>query len=283
MAKEHPKESGPTEADIWNAIGQFEKILEVMPNDRFSLETLADAYEKIGDHTRAKDYLVRYADVIADEADDDAAQEILQKLKQLDQSDAGIKRAVSRLEKLKSKKVMAEVIDSAETPASRQAHISAEISFAWDLLQAKKLSQEEYSMIVHDLSESSNHSGDFHVSTLHALKDRNFAGLNEIMAFAATACNTPMICLANFDMQKDVCTMLTPQFMTNRGAIVFETIANDVLVAILNPYDNQLKMDIEGLTGRVCHFFLAGPEDFDGAIGKIKKILAESAADQKKA
>lgn len=279
MSREPPRELKQTESDIWNAIGQFEKILEVMPNDRFSLETLADAYEKIGDHTRAKDYFLRLANVLADEGDEDAVQETLARLKQFDQSDHNVKDTIARLESLKSRKVMAVVIDSGQTPASRQGHIAAEISMAWNLLQSKKLNQEEYSLIVHDLSESSGHAGNVPVSTLHALRDRNHAGMDEIMAFIATTCNAPMICLANFELQKDVCSLLTLEFMTNRGAIVFETIGNDALVAILNPYDNQLKMDVEGLTGRDCHYFLVSSEDFDGALGKINKLLTESVPD----
>lgn len=277
MSKKPSRELSQTESEVWNAIGQFEKILEVMPNDRFSLETLADAYEKIGDHTRAKDYLLRLANVLADENDEDAAHDALQKLKLLDQSGQNVKDAIARLEGLQSKKVMAVVIDSGQTPASRQGHIAAEISMAWNLLQSKKLSQEEYSLIVHDLSENSGRAGDISVSTLHALRDRNYPGMSEIMSFIATACNTPMICLANFEFQKNVCALIAWEFMTNRGAIVFETIGDDVLVAILNPYDDQLKMDVEGLTGKDCHYFLVAPEDFDGALGKVKKLLTEPA------
>lgn len=276
MSANQSKEKNQTEAEIWSAIGQFEKILEVMPNDRFSLETLAEAYEKIGDHTRAQDYILRLANVLADEGDDDAAHETLPRLKKFDQSDQNVKNTIARLEKLESKKVMAVVIDSGQSQASRQGHVAAEISMAWNLLQSKKLSSDEYSLIVHDLSEQSDHAGSLPVSTLHALHDRNHPGINEIMAFVATACNTPIICLANFELQKDICALLSLEFMSNRGAIVFETIGNDVLVAILNPYDNQLKMDIEGLTGRDCHYFLVAPEDFDGTLAKAKKLLAES-------
>lgn len=278
MSDETPKEAKQTEAEIWNAIGQFEKILEVMPNDRFSLETLSDAYEKIGDHTRAKDYFLRLANVLVEEGDEDAAHETLNKLKQFDQSDPGVKDTIARLEQLTTKKVMAVVIESGQSPASRQGHIAAEISLAWNLLQAKKLSADDYALIVHDISENSGRAGDFHISTLHALRDRNHAGMNDIMAFITTSCNTPMICLANFELQKDTCSLISPELMSNRGAIVFETIGNnDALVAILNPYDDQLKMDIEGLTGKNCHYFLVAPDDFDAALAKAKKIIMEPA------
>lgn len=273
MNKEQSGELSQTESEVWNAIGQFEKILEVMPNDRFSLETLADAYDKIGDHTRAEDYLVRLANVLADENDEDSAQVILEKLRQISKPNQAVQDAIARLDSLSSKKVMAEIIDDGETLASRQGHIAAEISFAWNLLQAKKLSQEDYSMIVHDLSETSGSAGDMPVSTLHALHDRNFAGINDIMAFASTNCNTPMICLGNFELQKETVTLLSLEFIINRCAIVFEIIGNDALVALLNPYDEQLKMDVSGLIGRDCHFFIVASEDFDSAVGKIKAML----------
>jgi len=279
MSKKPSRELSQTESEVWNAIGQFEKILEVMPNDRFSLETLADAYEKIGDHTRVKDYLLRLANVLADEGDEDAAHEILLKLKQFDKPEQNVKDTIARLENLQSEKVMADVIDSGQTPASRQGHIAAEISMAWNLLQAKKLSQEEYSLIVHDLSENSGRISDIPVSTMHALHDRHYAGISDIMAFVATACNTPMICLANFELLKDVFSLLSLEFMTNRGAIVFEIIGNDALVALLNPYDNQLKMDVTGLTGKDCHYFLVAPEDFDNALGKVKTLLTKPVPD----
>lgn len=273
MNKEQSEELSKTEAEVWNVIGQFEKILEVMPNDRFSLETLADAYDKIGDHTRAEDYLVRLANVLADENDEDSAQEVLEKLRQINSPSQSVKDAIARLDNLSSKKVMAEIIDDGETLASRQGHIAAEISFAWNLLQAKKLSQEEYSLIIHDLSETSGSAGVMPVSTLHALHDRHFAGINDIMAFASTNCNTPIICLGNFDLQKETVSLLSLEFIINRCAIVFETIGNDALVALLNPYDEQLKMDVSGLLGRDCHFFLVSSEDFDSAVGKIKAML----------
>lgn len=277
MSKEPAREIKQTEADIWSAIGQFEKILEVMPNDRFSLETLADAYDKIGDHTRARVYVLRLANVLADEGDEDAAREVLAKLRQFDQSDREVKDALARLENLPSKKVMAVVIEDGQTPAARQGHIAAEISMAWNLLQARKLTQEEYALIVHDLSESSSHAVEVPVSTLHALRDRNHAELNDVMAYVATACNVPMICLAHFELQKETCAALSLEFMIHRGAIIFETLGHDALAAILNPYDSQLKLDVEGLCARDCHYFLAAPDDFDAALLKIRKLLAEAA------
>ena len=68
------------EEEVWNAIAAFEQILEAMPNDRASLEALCHAYEQIGDHTRAKDYVIRLVDVLVEEGDGAAAKRLSDRL-----------------------------------------------------------------------------------------------------------------------------------------------------------------------------------------------------------
>ena len=60
MAKQPEKKSKEElEAEVWSAISAFEQILEAIPNDRASLEALSNTYEQIGDHTKAKEYMLR--------------------------------------------------------------------------------------------------------------------------------------------------------------------------------------------------------------------------------
>ncbi|MBU4201274.1 MAG: hypothetical protein L6455_09655 [Kiritimatiellae bacterium] len=271
MPDQPHKPTSDSEAEIWNAIAAFEKILEALPNDRVSLETLADAYEKVGDHTRAKDYVLRLTQVLIDEGDEDAVYDLRKKIQSFDANDPHVKEMLARIESLKPEKVMAVVLDDTNTLTRRSANIAGEISFAWNLLQAKKLTQEEYANIVHDLSENSSKKSEVPVSTLHVLHDRVFPAINEIIAFVAATCNTPIISLANFELQPNIATLLSVEFMIMRGAIIFDLMGEDALVGILNPYDTQLPTDIEDLTGKSCHRFLVTPEDFDDALDKIKK------------
>jgi hypothetical protein len=260
-----------SEAEIWNAIAAFEKILEALPTDRVSLETLADAYEKVGDHTRAKDYVLRLANVLIDESDEDAVYDLRNKIKVFDQDDPQVKETLARIYNLKTEKVMAVVLDDEDSLSKRPANIANEISFAWNLLQAKKLTQEDYANVVHDLSENSSKKNEVPVSTLHVLHDRNFSAINEVLTFAASTCNTPIVSLSNFEVQPNVAALLPVEFIVKRGAIIFELMGDDALVGILNPYDTQLATDIEDLSGKTCHCFLVAPEDFDATLDKIKK------------
>ncbi len=277
MAEQPHKSISNSETEIWNAIAAFEKILEALPNDRVSLETLADAYEKVGDHTRAKDYILRLVNVLIDEKDEDAVHDIRRKIESFDRSDPRIVSTLSRIENLKSEKVMALVIDDEQTLSRRPINIAGEIAFAWNLLQAKKLTQEDYTNVVHDLSENSSKKNEVPVSTLHVLHDRHFAALNEVLAFAAVTRNTPIVSLSNFEIQPNVMGLLPVEFIVKRGAIIFELMGEDALVGILNPYDTQLQTEIEELTEKICHCFLVTPEDFDSTLAKIRQTTAPTA------
>ena len=127
------KSSKDAEAEIWNAIATFEKILEVMPADRVSLETLADAYEKMGDHTRSVQYAARLVGVLLDESEEDEARELLNKLLTIAPDDPQVQEAGERLKAHKPDKVMADVMVSSpdirvniaflRTPSSESATV----------------------------------------------------------------------------------------------------------------------------------------------------------------
>ena len=82
----------------------FEKILEAIPNDRLSLETLADAYAQVGDQERAQEYLLRLAQVYIEEKDEDAAHDLRKKIKALGSTDPRVLATLERIEQLKAQK-----------------------------------------------------------------------------------------------------------------------------------------------------------------------------------
>ena len=279
------------EAEVWSAIAAFEQILEAIPNDRTSLETLAHAYEQIGDLTRAKDYLVRLADVVIAESDSETAGGIREKLTNLAADDADAKSALSRIETFLAatpKPAPAENESkpdiAAATPVSEQRprapqknakelgsfNIANELPFAWKLLQSNEITQEEYSKLVQDLTEMSRSDAAVTVSVLHVLNDRGFKNLNKVITSAAKDCRTPPVSLASFDLQPSAFLLLPLDYMIKRGVIPFDLIGNDVLCVIMNPYDKDLMKEVETVTERKCHFFVTTPSEFDTAIDRIK-------------
>lgn len=265
-----------SEAELKSAIMAFEQILDAEPNDRLALETLSDAYERMGDRIKAVTYLVRLAEVIINENDAKTAPEISQRIKALGKP-AEYQALLKRLQEV-AKKDAAAPGGAATAQTARRAHdITREVSLAWDLLQAEEITQEDYAVIVQDLSENSTKDLDVPVTVLHALQDRNFPNLERVLAFLARSSGKPLVSLAQFEIQVDMVGLLPPDFMSSRGAIVFEKIGRDLLVALLNPFDIELQEDIRKVTDRRCHFCLASAADYDNMLANMRKLQASLA------
>lgn len=279
------KQREELEGQVWSAIAAFEQIVETIPNDRVSLEALSHAYEQVGDLARSRDYLVRLANVVVDEKDRDAAELLRERLVRYAASDEAVRQAEARIEAyLAAGQPEAKVITLSEdaAPAAQDrkkaaeperstSHVAAELSFAWTLFQAGELTQEEYATVAQDLSETSAGHGDVTVSVLHVLQDRGSRNVERIAAFAARETGTPLIPLSLFDAQDNALNLLPPDFVTRHSAIAFETMGNDVLVAVMNPYNKAVRRRVEAVIGRTCHYFLALPTEFDTVLERINK------------
>jgi tetratricopeptide (TPR) repeat protein len=274
------------EAEVWTAIAAFEQILEAMPTDRASLDALSNAYEQIGDHTRAKDYLLRFASILLEEGDVRTASELVEKLSRYEDQDPRIKEIVSQIKGVQSAEATAKESPAMDTSATRPTKIKTrgsvnssfsmqeEMSFAWTLSEAQQITQEEYAGIVQDLTDLSANAANSTVSVLHVLENRAFKNLERIISFAARQCSAPIISVASFDIKPEPVAVLPLDFMLRRGALVFELLGKDALVVIMNPYDKQLRKDVEALACRRCHFFMTLASEFDRALGKARDVLS---------
>jgi hypothetical protein len=289
MAKQPEKKSKEDlETEVWSAIAAFEQILEAIPNDRASLDALSNTYEQIGDHTKAKEYMLRLGDVLLDEHDADEARDLVSHIKPY-ADDPEVKALIDRIEKLgpvetRSPEVAAAgPVVPAEKPKSGERvrmsfSMQDELAFAWNLLEAKELTQEEYSSVVQDLTEMSSVDSATTVSVLHVLEGRAFKSLEKVMAFVSKECGTPIISLSCFDLKPEATSLLSSDFMLKRGAMVFELLGTDALAVVMNPYDRQLRKDVEGTTGKKCHFFMTLASEFDKCLEALIKGNADQAA-----
>ena len=290
--------------DLFGAIMAFEQILEAMPDDHTSLETLWHAYEQIGDLAKARDYMLRLARVVCAEQDAEAAASILPAVRESagDDPDTETVELITALEILQSAAGASvsggrkrsqtdneddggadEVDNYQPMPATKKEalqrgfSIADELSFAWTLLEMEELNQDEYSGIVQDLTEMSASDSSSTVSVLHVLEARAFKNLERVIGTVSKECGTPIVSLDSFDIQLENVRMLPLEFCQKRGAIVFESIGKLPLVVVMNPYDKQLRDDTEAVTGCECSFFMALPSDFDQAVINMGKMLKEAA------
>lgn len=291
MADEETKETTPNrdvESEVWGAIAAFEQILEAIPDDPASLGALAHAYSQIGDHARATDYFVRLGDALISENDWESAAQLVEKL-QVYAEDNRVRELIERIESReaggKAAGATAEAaVDSGasavhapvpdvDVKALSRFKVAEDLSLAWGLMEADELTQDEYASVVQDLTELSAAGDGATVSVLHVLETRGFKGFDRVLGYLARETTTPVVALGSYEYHFPTTSALPLEFSVSRGAYAFDAVGQDLLVAVLNPYDGQLRIDCELVAGRTCHFYLALPSEFDQAITRYRETL----------
>ena len=272
---EEPTETTPDnqEPDVTQAISAFEHILDVMPNDRLALESLYDAYISAGDMPHALKYLSRLADVLMEESDEKGLQPVIEKLTFLSDSYPEATAKLNQIEAFIKKEPEASggTATLRTSATDTRADISSEIALAWNLYEEGQLTEEEYSNISKDLTELASKNMEVPVSVLHIIEDRGFKNVQSIITYLAEKSKFPFISLSNFEIQMNVCRKMPIEYMTRRGAIPFDKLGNDYMVAILNPFDASALSEVRTMLGGNCHFYIVNAPDYDNALSTIKK------------
>ena len=267
--------------EVRGAISAFEEILHAMPNDRVALETLYEGYLMLNQSEQAAKFLVRLTNTMLEENDNAAVAELMPALRKHAQADADVAAILDQVEtrlgtKPSSEKTEAssETPGESNTPAPKQElnanDITAELSMAWNIMQGQVFSEDEYSEVVHDLSELCSKQLNVPVSVLHVLADRTSANLEKIIQFVARDTNTPFIKLSRYDLDPTLLPYQLPEKTSHhRGALVFETMDGNAMVAILNPYDLQLLEHVTSELNCDCHFYITSAQEYDQALDKL--------------
>lgn len=290
------------ESDVFGTIMAFEQVLEVMPDDRGALESVAQAYEELGDQAQAKHYGMRLIRVLIDEGDLLSAEPYVNRLRAyaaddpevatlIEEFDVAMGGApVSDVEADEAPRetaapgesaaevdpVLPSTEESTQTPKPRRRrvrmslNVADEMAFAWNLLQAERLTQEEYSNVVQDLTDLAGGNEAGTVSVLHILYDRGFKGFEKMLASVALDTSVPLIDLRRFEIASEVAQVFPFRFVMHRGVVPFQRMGPDLLVACLNPYDESLRKDAESLAECCCHWYLTMPPSFDAAVQTVK-------------
>lgn len=271
MQKTSQFEKAP-ESEVWNAISAFEQILEAMPEDRTALETLYEAYEHIGDRGQALQYVLRLGEVVLEEQDTAPIVWLYSEVQRLGSGNPKAEASMKRMEDLMVANGMPSPADIAPQKRRPQTkiNIASEMSMAWNLLQVQVLTQAEYSTIVEDLTENSTKVFDVPVTVQHVLHDRTMPNQERVIEFLCRDSTLPFIRLPDFDLDAAPYNLLPMEYAERKGAIVFETMGSDALVAILNPYHYELRAEVEKEAKKKCHFFLVTAEDYDQCLTRIR-------------
>ncbi len=272
-------ETGDKKAELEQTIEMLQRILEVMPSDISTLKTLYNTHLQLGTIEPALEVLARIEKEALSVHDSVALAFVLEQYTSVEHLSPELKERTDRLRAMQDVSVEEEEAVP-ETPvkegASDAVSLDSEMTLAWDLLQDEQLTQDEYSEVVGDLTKMVSSRLGVPITLLHVLNDRNFSRFERLMTHLSEKANVPIISLESFDEHENARDALSLDFSCSRGALPFSRVGEDLLLAVLNPFDQEVLAEAEKESGMVCHPYLVSPYEYDKRLGERKKAILDA-------
>ncbi len=274
------KEVKTSQQELEQTAAALEQILEVMPDDPFTMRALYETSLKLEQPERALKWLTRLDDFARSAQDVEQMDFVLEQYASVVDEMPDVRKRMDRLEELKLVAGLSEESSSVPAPASSAARtgkkpdVEPELALAWELFQDEQLSQEEYSNVLHDLTEMSSHKLSVPLSVLHVLHDRNFSRFERLMSHLSQRSGIPIVSLSLFEEREELRGVLPLEWISRRGALPFGFVGGELMVAVLNPRNRELLDEVSAYTGQSCHAYLVSPQEYDQRLAAIKKELA---------
>ena len=257
-------------------IEMLEQILEVMPDDLFTLRALYETSLKMEQPEKALETLSRLDDQARAAQNAEMIDFVLEQYRSIAEGSSDIQGRIARLEESKNviglmQEDPVQTAAPAQKPSGGAGRLDAEMALAWELFQDEQLSQEEYSNVLHDLTEMSSRAMDVPVTVLHVLHDRQFSRIERLVTHLCQKYEMPVMMLSRFEENEEICNLLPVEFTSRNGVMPFAKVGEELLVAVLNPLDQELLEEACGLSGRRCHPYLVTPDEYDLQLNKLKE------------
>ena len=269
------EETSKFDPKLEEGIAYFEKMLQLTPDDRVTLQFLCVAYGQIGQLEKQRRALVSYAGVLLKEKDFEAAEKLIEQLESYTEPDA--RAAILRIRAAQRPKQPLE--PPKEDPAASSTGnktttavyiaIKAEKKLARHLADSKVIDEAAADAIQDRLTALADVPGCFLVSTLSEIEKENTATAEAVSAFLADETGAPPIPLEAFPAAGELSQNLPDSVVRVRGVLPFAQLGNTLLVATLNPFDDALKQQIESAAGAPCRFYIANPRTMEATLDKI--------------
>lgn len=256
-------------------IAYFEKMLQLTPEDRVTLQFLCVAYGQIGQPEKQRRALVTYAGVLLKEKDFEEADKLVEKLENYTEPDA--RAAVLRIRAAHRpqpsveppKEDAAATSSGSKTTTAVYIAIKAEKKLARHLVERKVIDEAAADAIQDRLTALADVPGCFLVSTLSEIEKEDTATAEIAAASLADETGVPPIPLEAYMIDNDLAQTLPDSIVRVRGVLPFAKLGNTLLVATLNPFDDALKQQVESAAGAPCRFFLANPRTMETTLERI--------------
>ena len=261
--------------ELEQSVIMLEQILEVMPEGLTTLRALYEMSLELEQPEKALETLTRLDELARSTQDGETISFVISQYVSIAEDSPEMKGRMDRLIELQKVIDPAVTDTGSATPDGAGGTLEAEMALAWDLFQDKQLTQEEYSSVLHDLTEMSSQDMGVPVTVLHILHDRQFSRFERLLSHLSQKGNVPIMALSRFEENEKVERVLSVDFMATNGALPFAEVGEELLLAVLNPFDKGVLAQAESLSGRTCHPYLVAPDEYDLRLAAIKKSQVE--------
>lgn len=272
MADEETTTEAPKfDARLAEGVAYFEQMLEIMPEDRTTLEFLVVAYDQLGQHEKGQKALVELTKLLIKEGDLQALQGLLPRLQVSDYAPAkALFLKVSTLTAPAPDLTPETPKDQTEDEKTAEATLDA-VAVETELLDFVKeggvIDAEQYDQLLKLLQAAPTDGRVFLISALQILEKENPTLCEKAIEYLADKYGAPPIPLGAFEPNKKLFSAYPERLLKLRGVIPFAQLGGLTLLAVLNPADAKLKAELEKISK--CRLYLAEPSAVEAALAKI--------------
>jgi len=263
MAEPAPK----FDARLEEGVKYLEQMLELMPDDRTTLEFLVVAYEQLKEPEKGKKAGVSLTGLLLKQGDIAAAEGLLPRLEAIDTDEAKIlalkvRRLAAPSPELVPEKPRESTPEELTAEETRRA-VDEELALV-ELLRSNGLIGDDDELRRVRDQVAATQSG-FLVSALAILEKENFELCEKCMAFLADRFSTPPVPISAFERKPDLVGRFPADLLRIHGAVPFAKLNDVALVALLNPADERLRALLSEVMK--CRFYLTLPSAAEAWLG----------------
>ncbi len=137
-----------------------------------------------------------------------------------------------------------------------------ELLLARHLLQARVISDAEYHVILHDLCWYDTRPPPAPRTVAYILEDRVLPHHDRAIEFLAHDSGVPYLDLRMIQPDPASLDLLPREFMRVRGACAFGSVGRDPMIAVLNPFNLQLRDDVFKHIEEPTHYFFTSAQGY---------------------
>ena len=273
----HTNAPGPVnapQAEAWRleeGVAYFEQMLEVMSEDRTTLEFLDAAYQQLGKLEKDKEVLAKLVRLLIKERDVEALKPLVPRMEKSDypplkalllKTNALIAPLPDLTPEAPRQRSLSEMISAAVNDA-----VEAETTLVESWRAAGIIDDESLERVQESLSFVPANGRPFLISALQILEKENVTLGEKCMENMADVSGAPPIPLGAYEISKERLARYPEWLIRQRGVIPFAEIGGKTLVAVLNPLDPKLKSEVEAVGP--CKLFVASSTAVEEVLDKV--------------